>query len=63
LRVPGHQLGPPAADRFYALYREQYNPDLTVPDTVVEEYRGLGKNVVLVEGASGSARDIPKYAA
>jgi hypothetical protein len=26
----------PGAERFYALYREQFNPDLTVPDLVVE---------------------------
>jgi len=28
----------PAAERFYSLYRDQYNPDLTVPDSVVEEW-------------------------
>ena len=31
-----------AAERFYAIYREQYNPDLTVPDSVVEEWIGVG---------------------
>jgi len=24
----------PVSERFYALYREQFNPDLTVPDPV-----------------------------
>jgi hypothetical protein len=28
----------PVAERFYALYREQLNPDLTLPDSVVEEW-------------------------
>ena len=32
------KLGRPVAERFYALYREQFNPDLTVPDAVVEEW-------------------------
>jgi ABC-type nitrate/sulfonate/bicarbonate transport system substrate-binding protein len=31
-----------AAERYYALYREQYNPDLTVPDSVVEEWIAVG---------------------
>lgn len=31
-----------AAERFYALYREQYNPDLTLPDSVVEEWIAVG---------------------
>jgi NitT/TauT family transport system substrate-binding protein len=30
------------AERFYALYREQYNPELTVPDSVVEEWIAVG---------------------
>ena len=30
------------AERFYALYREQFNPDLTVPDAVVEEWIAVG---------------------
>ena len=29
------------AERFYPLYRDQYNPELTVPDSVLEEYRGV----------------------
>lgn len=29
------------AEKFYPLYREQYNPELTVPDSVLEEYRGV----------------------
>ena len=33
---------PPVAERFYALYREQLNPDLTVPDAVVEEWISVG---------------------
>jgi NitT/TauT family transport system substrate-binding protein len=31
-----------AAERFYAIYRDQYNPDLTVPDSVVEEWVAVG---------------------
>ena len=30
------------AERFYALKREQFNPDLTVPDAVVEECISMG---------------------
>jgi len=36
------ELGRPVAERFYALYREQYNADLTVPDSVVEEWIAVG---------------------
>jgi hypothetical protein len=32
----------PVAERFYAPYREQFNPDLTVPDAVVEEWISVG---------------------
>jgi len=32
------KLGRPVAERFYALYREQFNPDLTVPDVVVKKW-------------------------
>ncbi len=32
----------PVAERFYALYREQFNPDLTIPDSVVEEWISVG---------------------
>ena len=32
----------PAAERFYALYREQFNPDLTVREAVVEEWICVG---------------------
>jgi ABC-type nitrate/sulfonate/bicarbonate transport system substrate-binding protein len=31
-----------AAERFYAVYRDQYNPDLTVPDAVAEEWIAVG---------------------
>ena len=31
-----------AAERFYSLYREQYNPELTVPDSVAEEWIAVG---------------------
>jgi ABC-type nitrate/sulfonate/bicarbonate transport system substrate-binding protein len=31
-----------AAERFYALYREQFNADLGVPDSVVEEWIAVG---------------------
>jgi hypothetical protein len=30
------KLDRPVAERFYALYREQFNPDLTVPESVVK---------------------------
>ena len=32
------KLDRPVAEKFYALYREQYNPDLSVPESVVEEW-------------------------
>jgi NitT/TauT family transport system substrate-binding protein len=32
----------PAAERFYSVYRDQYNPDLTVPDSVAEEWIAVG---------------------
>ena len=31
-----------AAERFYTIYREQFNPDLTVPDSVAEEWIAVG---------------------
>jgi NitT/TauT family transport system substrate-binding protein len=31
-----------AAERFYPIYRDQYNPDLSVPDSVVEEWISVG---------------------
>ncbi len=31
-----------AAERFYLVYRDQYNPDLTVPDSVAEEWIAVG---------------------
>ncbi|MEX0807023.1 MAG: hypothetical protein WD688_27420 [Candidatus Binatia bacterium] len=36
------KLDRPVAERFYSLYREQFNPDLTVPDGVVEEWNFRG---------------------
>jgi hypothetical protein len=38
-RVSGKllKLDRPVTKRLYALYREQFNPDLTVPDSVVGE--------------------------
>jgi len=36
------QLDRAAAERFYPIYRDQYNPDLTVPDSVVEEWIAVG---------------------
>lgn len=36
------KLDRPVTERFYALYREQFNPDLTVPDAVVEECISVG---------------------
>ena len=35
------KLDRPVAEK-YAIYREQYNPDLTVPDSVVEEWISVG---------------------
>jgi len=32
----------PVAERFYTIYRDQYNPDLTVPDSVAEEWIAVG---------------------
>lgn len=31
-----------AAERFYSIYRDQYNPDMTVPESVVEEWVAVG---------------------
>lgn len=31
-----------AAERFYSLYRDQYNPELALPDSVVEEWIAVG---------------------
>lgn len=36
------QLDHSAAERFYSVYRDQYNPDLTVPDSVAEEWIAVG---------------------
>ena len=36
------KLDRPAAEKFYPLYRDQYNPDLTLPDSVVEEWISVG---------------------
>lgn len=36
------KLDRPVAERYYNIYREQYNPDLTVPDSVVEEWIAVG---------------------
>lgn len=30
------------AERFYPLYREEYNPELTVPDSIVDEWVAMG---------------------
>ena len=32
----------PFTERFYALYRQQFNPDPTVPDSVGEEWISVG---------------------
>jgi hypothetical protein len=37
------KLERPVAERFYALYREQFNPDLAIPDSVVEEWISGGR--------------------
>ena len=31
-----------AAEKFYSLYREQYNPELIIPDSAVEEWIAVG---------------------
>jgi hypothetical protein len=31
-----------AAEKFYGIYRDQYNPDLPAPDSVVEEWIAVG---------------------
>jgi ABC-type nitrate/sulfonate/bicarbonate transport system substrate-binding protein len=31
-----------AAEKFYAIYRDQYNPELSVPDSVTEEWIAVG---------------------
>ena len=36
------KLDRPAAERFYSIYRDQFNPDLTVPDSVAEEWIAVG---------------------
>jgi len=36
------KLDRPAAERFYATYRDQYNPELTVTDAVAEEWIAVG---------------------
>jgi ABC-type nitrate/sulfonate/bicarbonate transport system substrate-binding protein len=41
LLVKTLHLNPALADKLYPVYREQYNPDLTVPDSVLEEYKGV----------------------
>jgi hypothetical protein len=38
----GLQLDRPVVEWFYALYREQFNPGLPVPDSVVEEWIAVG---------------------
>jgi len=36
------KLDRPVAERFYALYREQFNPILRYPDAVIEEWISVG---------------------
>jgi len=36
------KLNPAVADRFYPLYRELFNPELTVSDPTLEEFIALG---------------------
>lgn len=36
------KLDRPVAERFYTLYREQFNPELSVPESVVEEWIAVG---------------------
>ena len=41
LLVKTLQLSRSLAEKLYPIYREQYNPDLTVADSVLEEYKGV----------------------
>lgn len=41
LLVKTLQLSRSLAEKLYPVYREQYNPELTVPDSVLEEYKGV----------------------
>ncbi len=36
------RVDPPLADKLYKLYREQYNPELILPDSVVEDLLAVG---------------------
>ena len=36
------KLDRPAAEKFYTIYRDQYNPELSVPDAVAEEWIAVG---------------------
>jgi ABC-type nitrate/sulfonate/bicarbonate transport system substrate-binding protein len=36
------KLDRPAAEKFYAIYRDQYNPELSVADSVAEEWIAVG---------------------
>ena len=36
------RVQPPLADQLYKLYRDQYNPDLSLPDSVVEDLLAVG---------------------
>jgi ABC-type nitrate/sulfonate/bicarbonate transport system substrate-binding protein len=41
LLVKTLRLNRALADQLYPVYRDQYNPELTVPDSVLEEYKGV----------------------
>src|SRR5262245_66331575 len=36
------RVQPPLADKLYKLYRDQYNPELSLSDSVVEDLLGVG---------------------
>jgi hypothetical protein len=36
------RVEPPLAEKLYRLYRDQYNPDLSLPDSVVEDLLAVG---------------------
>jgi hypothetical protein len=36
------RVEPPLAEKLYKLYRDQYNPDLSLPDSVVEDLLAVG---------------------
>ena len=48
------KLDRPVAEKFYSLYREQFNPELSVPESVVEEWIAVGTFRAKDKGTVGS---------